>query len=180
LSIFTVLGRQFDVRVTVMFVLSVFVRLACILRVLAVLRLKSLDFGVTKSTIFELFLLFHSDFFSLQSLVLLECELPSLLLVLVLFVLSQIQRLVVLTGKLLLSSQLVSDCLIDPGPTTCSLDVRRVQAPHVGLLEGDPVLVGILLWTRQHSLLLDLGMVEAPLIVFAAGVGEVILAGGYF
>jgi len=103
-------------------------------------------------------------------------KLPPLLLVLMLLMLAHIERLVVLSGQLLLRPQLVPDRLVDPSPTACPLDIRGVETPHIGLIMRDCILEGVFFWAGEDPVLFNLGMIKFRIIVFAANLCEVILA----
>lgn len=84
----------------------------------------------------------------LERLVLTDGQHSPLLLVLVLFVLTHVERLVVLAGEFFLGPKFVADGLVDPGAAACAFDIGGVETAHVGLVEGDAVLEGILFGAR--------------------------------
>lgn len=92
---------------------------------------------------------------------------------------SHIQRLIMLACQLLLSSQFVSDCLIDTSSTPSSLNVCRIKTPHVVFIKSYPVLIRILFWTFEHSSLLNLRMIKTIAIVSPSGINKVFLPRRY-
>lgn len=71
----------------------------------------------------------------------------------------------------------ILDGLVDASITRRSFDVDGVETPHVGLVEGYPILERISFWTPQYTVLFYLGVVEFALIMLAASVRQKILAG---
>ena len=59
-----------------------------------------------------------------------DSQLPSLLLILALLMLTHIQRLLILSRQLLLCPQLISNCLVDPRAASRAFNIRGVQTTH--------------------------------------------------
>lgn len=92
--------------------------------------------------------------------------------------LAHIQRLIVATGKFLLSFKLVLNGLVHPGTAWCALYIYRIQVAHVGLIQSDAVLEGVSFWRLQDVFFGDLGVVEMVGKMLTAVVHEVILPSG--
>ena len=95
-----------------------------------------------------------------------------------LLVLAHVQGLIVFSRQLLLGSEFVPHCLVDPGSTAGPFDIGCVQTPHIGFVVGDCVLEGVFLRTGENTVVLYFRMVEFLSIVFTTHFSEVVLTGG--
>ena len=93
----------------------------------------SISAGMVADSTFitDLFCKFSSFLLLPHSSIALLCDLPPFD---VIFYLLEFHRLIISPVELLLSSELVSDCLVDPGIAGGSFDVDGVETAHVGLV----------------------------------------------
>lgn len=117
--------------------------------------------------------------FLLVILILPEGYLPPLLFLSLLLGLGQFHRLVAPACELILRLVLILDGLVETGVAGGSLDIDGMQAAHVGLVHGDPILKGVAFGTLEDVVILDLGVVEPVSEVLPAVVHEVILPRGH-
>ena len=93
-------------------------------------------------------------------------------------VLTHIQGLIVFSRQLLLGSEFISDCLVDPGSTASPFDIGGIQTSHIGFVVGNCVLEGVFFRTGENTVVLYFRMVKFLSIVLTTHFSEVVLTGG--